>query len=172
MFFHIHFRLHGSIFDFLCTLTIIPVELLDIENIGIAVGISLLWCIQAEIHVIPYPLPVTGRHLWYITHSDFGECFQWPYLFLNHKMAVSIGSWLISHSYYDIYSYICCASRHFEFIWVWLIILRHIRYYNKCAWALLRVGENSIKQNFNPFRRYSGLQRLQIQCTPTQFTLQ
>jgi len=30
--------------------------------------------IQTVIYVIPYPLPVTGRHLWYITHPDGGKC--------------------------------------------------------------------------------------------------
>jgi len=47
-----------------------PVVILDIENIGIAVGISLLSCIHAEIYVIAYALPVTGRHLRYIVHPD------------------------------------------------------------------------------------------------------
>jgi len=35
----------------------------DRINIGIAVGISLLSCVQAELQVISYPLPVTSRHL-------------------------------------------------------------------------------------------------------------
>jgi len=39
------------------------VMMLDAKNIHIAVGISLLSRIQAEIYVIPYPLPVIGRHL-------------------------------------------------------------------------------------------------------------
>jgi len=42
--------------------------------------------------------------------------------------------------------------------------LRHLRHYKKCAWAPLSVGENRIK-NSNPFRRYSGLQLLQIECS-------
>jgi len=37
--------------------------LLDPENMGVAVGISLLACIRAEIYVMSYPLPVNGRHL-------------------------------------------------------------------------------------------------------------
>jgi len=40
-----------------------PVMVLDAKNINIAVGIPLLSRIQAEIHVISYPLPVTDRHL-------------------------------------------------------------------------------------------------------------
>ena len=33
------------------------------RNIGIAVGISLLTCIEAEIYVLSFLLPVNGRHL-------------------------------------------------------------------------------------------------------------
>jgi len=44
-----------------------PVGLLDIEKIGIAVGISLLSCMQAEIYVIHL---VPGRYLWFFTHPD------------------------------------------------------------------------------------------------------
>jgi len=78
MLFHKHFRLLAAIFDFSLTpkhgsVQISPVALLDIENIGIAVGISLLSRIQAE---ISYPLPVTGRHLWYITHPDEVFCIN------------------------------------------------------------------------------------------------
>ena len=42
-----------------------PIVFLDLENVGIAVEISLLSCIQAEIYVIicfSYLLPVYGRH--------------------------------------------------------------------------------------------------------------
>jgi len=35
----------------------------DLENMGIAVGISLLLCIEAEIYAISYILPVVGSHL-------------------------------------------------------------------------------------------------------------
>jgi len=45
------------------SIRISPVMMHDAKNIGIAVEISLLSRIQAEIYVIPYPLPVTGRHL-------------------------------------------------------------------------------------------------------------
>jgi len=64
---YIHF-----IFDFSLTLTngsirISPVVLLDIKNIGIAVGIVLLACVQTEIYVISYLFPDKGRHLWFLT---------------------------------------------------------------------------------------------------------
>jgi len=57
-----------TVFDLSLTTThgsvqISPVVFLDIENIGIAVGISLLSRIQTEIYVILYPFPLTGRHL-------------------------------------------------------------------------------------------------------------
>ena len=57
-----------AIFDFRHTqtsdslpnsLSVLP----DPENMGIAVGISLLTCIQAEAYVISYVLPVNGCHL-------------------------------------------------------------------------------------------------------------
>jgi len=35
----------------------------DLENIGIAVGILLISCIEAEMYVISYLLPVNGSHL-------------------------------------------------------------------------------------------------------------
>jgi len=65
---YIYFRLQAAIFDFSLSPThvivyISQVVLLDIETIGIAVGILMLSRIKAEIYVISYPLPVTGRHL-------------------------------------------------------------------------------------------------------------
>jgi len=45
----------------------------DLENKGIfyiAVGISLLSCVPAELHVISFALPVPGRHLEFSTHPD------------------------------------------------------------------------------------------------------
>ena len=38
------------------------VVLPDLENMGMAVGSSLLSCIEAETYVISRPLPVNGRH--------------------------------------------------------------------------------------------------------------
>jgi len=40
------------------------------ENMGVAVGFSLLSCIRAEIYVISDPLPVSGRHLCFTTYPD------------------------------------------------------------------------------------------------------
>jgi len=42
----------------------------DLENISIAIGILLVSCIQAEIYVNPYSLPVSGRHLRFLTYPD------------------------------------------------------------------------------------------------------
>ena len=47
----------------------------DPENMGIAVGISLLSllsCIQAEIYVMSF-LPVICRHLWFLIYPDIGQ---------------------------------------------------------------------------------------------------
>ena len=41
------------------SLSVLP----DPENMGVAVGISLLSCIESEIYVTPYLLPVNGHHL-------------------------------------------------------------------------------------------------------------
>ena len=58
----------AAIFDFrhiraldslLNSLSVLP----DPENMDIAVEISLLSCIEADIYVISYLLPVNGRHL-------------------------------------------------------------------------------------------------------------
>ena len=63
-----YFRLMAAIFD----LTVIPTSestdinfavLLDPEIVWVAVGISLLSHIRAEIYVIAYVLPVNGGHL-------------------------------------------------------------------------------------------------------------
>jgi len=58
------------------SIRISPVVLLDIENIGINIGILLLSRIHAEIYAILYPLPVTGRHLWFLTHPVTRQCLD------------------------------------------------------------------------------------------------
>jgi len=63
---YIHFRLQATISPWLDSIRTSAVTLLDL---GIAVGISLLSRI-AELHVISNELPVTGRHLWFITHPN------------------------------------------------------------------------------------------------------
>ena len=45
----------------------------DPENMGVAVGISLLSYIRAEIYVISYLLPSNGRHLGFPTYPDVGQ---------------------------------------------------------------------------------------------------
>jgi len=49
----------------------------DLENMGIAVGIQLLSCIEAEICVISYLLPVNGSHLWYLTDPNIGHSYAY-----------------------------------------------------------------------------------------------
>jgi len=65
--FHLHFRLNTATFNISLTLTYDSLQtsavmLLDPENIGMTIGITLLSYIQAEIYDISYPLQVAGRH--------------------------------------------------------------------------------------------------------------
>ena len=48
----------------------VPALLLNPENMDIAVGISLLSCIRAEIYVMSFLFPVNGRHLRFPTYLD------------------------------------------------------------------------------------------------------
>ena len=66
--FPMHFRLLNAVFDFRHTRTSDSISsslsvLPDPENMGIAIEISLQSCIEAEIDVILFLLPVNGRHL-------------------------------------------------------------------------------------------------------------
>ena len=45
----------------------------DLENMGIAVGNSLLKCIEAEIYVISFLLPINDHHLRFPTYPDAGQ---------------------------------------------------------------------------------------------------
>ena len=79
--FSIYFQLMAAIFDFplIRTLGSLPSSLVvlpDRENMGIAVGISLLSRIRAEIYVISYLLPVNGRHRGFPTYPDVGKYFH------------------------------------------------------------------------------------------------
>ena len=59
-------KLHMARCQVLLTIVItitIPVVLLNTENMGITVGISLLSQIRAEVCIISYLFLVTGRHL-------------------------------------------------------------------------------------------------------------
>jgi len=59
------------------SIPIFPIfSMLDIANIGKAVGISLLSRIKAEIYVISYLLPVSDRHLWFLTYPDKRQCLD------------------------------------------------------------------------------------------------
>ena len=60
-----HTRMSNSL---LKSLSVLP----DPENMGIAIGISLLSCTRVEIHVISCLLSVYGRHLWFPTYTDVG----------------------------------------------------------------------------------------------------
>ena len=79
--FTIHFRFMATIFDSPLTLTsdsirTSPVVLPYPENMDIAVGISFLSCIQAEICVMWFLLPVTDRYLWFLTNTHVGQSPQ------------------------------------------------------------------------------------------------
>jgi len=49
------------------------VVLPNLENVGIAVGISLLSCMEADIYVILYLLPVNGSHLWFLPYPHIWQ---------------------------------------------------------------------------------------------------
>jgi len=55
------------------TLVVLP----DLENMGIAVGISFLSCIEAEICDISYLLPVNGCHLRIIRDPSIGHSYDY-----------------------------------------------------------------------------------------------
>ena len=58
------FRLIQTLDSFLISFFVLP----DIENVGIALEISLLSRVKAEIYVILVLLPVDGRHLSFPTY--------------------------------------------------------------------------------------------------------
>ena len=74
--FSIHFRLVATISNFSHPLSLNnintgPIVKLDPENIGVAVGISLLSCIETELLVVLYSLPVVyGRHIEFLTSTS------------------------------------------------------------------------------------------------------
>ena len=68
----------AAIFDFQQTQTSDTLQiclsvLADPQNMGIAIGISLLSCIETEEYVIAYVLPVNGGHVWITSHPDVRE---------------------------------------------------------------------------------------------------
>ena len=50
-----------------------PTMLQEPENFGVAIGMSLLSYIQAEIYDIAYALPVNGGYVWFTGHADVEE---------------------------------------------------------------------------------------------------
>ena len=74
-----YFRLIATMFDL--TVTLMPeidintslIVLLDPENVGVAVEISLLSYVQAEIQDIAHVLPINGSHLAFTSNPDVGE---------------------------------------------------------------------------------------------------
>ena len=77
--------------------------LLDPENVGVAVGISLLSLIQAEIQDIAYVLPVNGSHLRFTSHPDIGEYSNMCNRVAGPKQSWdAIGNLVISRSNHDI----------------------------------------------------------------------
>jgi len=69
----------------------------DPRHVGVAVGILLLSCIRAEIHLISYLLPVNGRHLWFMIYPVIEQYSSRPSLLRNPKnMVVAAGISLLS----------------------------------------------------------------------------
>jgi len=58
---------HAQTYDFIPSSLFV---LLDSGNMGVAIGISFLSCIRADIYVISYLLPVNGRHFSFPTRPD------------------------------------------------------------------------------------------------------
>ena len=68
----------ATIFDLIVTPTTesiytSPIVSVDPENVEVAVGASLLSCIQAEIFVIAYVLPVNGGDVQFTSQPDVRE---------------------------------------------------------------------------------------------------
>jgi len=87
---YIHFRLQAAIFDILLTLTkdgirTSAVMLLDLKNIGIAVGIVLISCVKAEIYVISYLLNLT-----LLDTYQFAECRLMCNIYIDDQVKIII----------------------------------------------------------------------------------
>ena len=89
----------AAIFDFRLTRTsdsilVSVFVLLDLENMGIAVGISLLSWLKAEIYVLSYLLPVLSRHVGYLVGYTLvltpPSCS--PAIFRKSQLSVSVNS--------------------------------------------------------------------------------
>jgi len=75
------------------SLSVLP----DPRNMSVAVGISLLSCIRAEVYVISYLLPVNGRHLWFTTNPNTEQHFYFLLRLLWHwKRVIAVEIVLLS----------------------------------------------------------------------------
>jgi len=75
-------RLMAAIFDLLVTVTLESIRisysvLLDPENVVVAIGISLLSCLEAEIFVFAYVLPVMVAIFDFLGHYSIEEYSLW-----------------------------------------------------------------------------------------------
>ena len=73
-----HFRHTQETNSLLTSLFVLPYS----GNKGVALEISLLSCIEAELYVISFPLPVNGSHLLFPTYPDI-----WQSLHLSPRAA-------------------------------------------------------------------------------------
>jgi hypothetical protein len=113
---HIYFRLqtavnHSSLINTSGSFHSIIVVLPDLNNMCLAVGISLLMCIEAEMYVISYLLLVNG-HLWFTTcdtqaseqYSHWSEvspcCLT---LKIGRLVGISLLSWLRADVHVTLY---------------------------------------------------------------------
>jgi len=121
--------------------------LLDLESKDIAVGISLLSYMYTWDYCIPYP--TSG----YIPPSLFTTNLTWASVHNSSNVSgpqngglrwtfadISVVSWDPSC--------IRSASRHFEVLWAWPMIILHLRHQKKRAWASLPNSEHSINKLF------------------------
>jgi len=72
----------AAIFDLLVTVTLESIRisysvLLDPENVVVAIGISLLSCLEAEIFVFAYVLPVMVAIFDFLGHYSIEEYSLW-----------------------------------------------------------------------------------------------
>jgi hypothetical protein len=77
-----YFRLSGRHLPLLLTLHSVysvPVVKLDPENISVALAVSLLSCLGAEVLAFLYPLSVCDRHLGFSTTAYTAQCLHWSH---------------------------------------------------------------------------------------------
>ena len=157
---HMYLRLMATIFDSPVILTTesihnSPSVLPDPENVKVAVGISSISCIQAEIFTIAYVLPVNGGHLW-------SSWSPWRRKVLTlvpphgwtSKMMLPVGILIITH-WNHVISFTSSLTAAILIFWAWLGILWNLKHQRECTCVLLPISENCM-ENSNPFPRCSG----------------